>query len=171
MAMPPDEPFLIIENRSFYDFCRGLDSPDDNPQTGEFWPGFKKWVGKWWGAYARDDDASFIIMSPLTSKRLAVHECGHEGVFGASFPELRGEGRRRDGGLRHVPWYTLDVMTPYGPRWRDPRGLIAKYDVWLKQGRIQERDYEPGVSTKCAIMDAISNLVVRVVRWIRSLTE
>lgn len=169
MPVPPDGPTLVIEKRSFYDFCRGIDSPTNDPQTGEFWPGFKRWIGKWWGAYAPDDDENLIIMSPLTSKRLRVHECGHEGVFGRAFPELRGEGRGRDGGLRHVPWYTLDIMTPYGPRWRDSRNLIGLYDVWVSRGLIVEHDYEPGISTRCAIMSGISNIVTRVVRFLTSL--
>lgn len=72
-------------------------------------------------------------------KALPAHEAAHTGVFGDQFDELQGEGRSPDGGLNHVPMQTMDVMTPNGPRFRDPRGIVEEYKKWRMDGRIERR--------------------------------
>lgn len=145
-AVPPGEADLVEHERNWYDYLRGFhvhvgDGEGDLPEHGSFVAGLLAWRdASYLRGYTRGDD---VYLCPHAPRVLRVHQAGHAPGFGRQFEPLATE-RRPDGGLDDEPLRTLDVMLPGDfphtlLRLRDPRGLGATYDEWLRDGRIARR--------------------------------
>lgn len=72
-------------------------------------------------------------------RQIRVHESGHLNGFGTRLKPIRAP-PTAEGGLRHEPWWTLDVMLPgwASPlRLTDRRGLDAHYAAWRATGHVR----------------------------------
>lgn len=140
---PSDDPVLVEHERNWYDYLRGFDAhhgdAGDHPEHGSFWAGLDRWLES--GCLRGYTLGDHVYVCPNAPRVLRVHQAGHAPSFGRQFDPLVAP-RRADGGLEDEPLRTLDVMLPGDLphtllRLRDPRGLGATYDRWLREGRIR----------------------------------
>lgn len=82
------------------------------------------------------------IFKPVPGDRtrqdwVRAHEWAH-GPHGARFEELVDEGRGRDGGLKHVPEETSDLMNPGLDYYNDTdaRNILGAYREMVEEGNV-----------------------------------
>ncbi|PGF13880.1 hypothetical protein CP556_22555 [Natrinema sp. CBA1119] len=140
-----DDPALSEYELDWYQYIKAFDAPhgpgggpDRAIDSGAFVRGLRVWLKtRCLRGYTLEKE---VYVCPNAPQVLRVHQAGHAPAFGKECETLV-QPRRENGGLDDEALYTLDVMLPGDfphtlLRLRDSRGLMDRYEAWLRDGKI-----------------------------------